>query len=101
MTSRLPQIWANFKRRSVRGLSVLLFVLAFLANLFYSLSVITNPKARGPQRHAYLTESLPFLLGSGGTLVFDMIIIVQYWMYYQRSEKANDLAAEVTQEGTA
>ncbi|WFD41700.1 hypothetical protein MPSI1_000334 [Malassezia psittaci] len=84
MTSRLPQIWTNYQRRSIKGLSVWLFVSAFSANTLYSISVLTNPKAVGPDRRAYLMESLPFLLGSGGTLVFDLVIIVQWWMWHQR-----------------
>ncbi|WFC97618.1 hypothetical protein MYAM1_000335 [Malassezia yamatoensis] len=84
MTSRLPQIWTNYQRRSIKGLSVWLFVSAFLANTLYSISVLANPKAVGPDRRAYLMESLPFLLGSGGTLVFDLVIIVQWWMWRQR-----------------
>ena len=84
MTSRIPQIWTNFKHRSVQGLSVLLFVLAFLANLLYSISVLANPKAAGPDQAEYLSESIPFLLGSGGTLIFDMVIIIQFWMWHDR-----------------
>lgn len=90
MTSRLPQIWANYKRKSVRGLSWLLFLLAFVANLLYSLSILSNPKAVGPSSQQFLSESLPFLIGSGGTLVFDMIILIQYWMWHDRSTKMDE-----------
>ncbi len=31
----------------------------------------------------YLQESLPFLLGSGGTLVFDLIIVGQ-WLAWRK-----------------
>ncbi len=33
-----------------------------------------------------MRESLPYLLGSGGTLTFDIIIVSQ-GMYYQRRER--------------
>lgn len=85
MTSRMPQIWTNFQRRSVKGLSLLLFISAFMANLLYSVSILSNPKAVGPERRAFLMESLPFLLGSAGTLVFDLVIIVQWFMWHKRS----------------
>lgn len=84
MTSRLPQIWSNFRRKSVRGLSMLLFLLAFIANLLYSISIVSNPKAVGPGSYDYLLESLPFLLGSSGTLIFDVVILAQYAMWYER-----------------
>lgn len=89
LTSRLPQIWENYIRRSVRGLSILLFMAAFMGNLLYTISVLSNPEAVGPGRRGYLQESLPFLLGSGGTLVFDLIIIGQWWMWSDNDE-AND-----------
>lgn len=78
ITSRIPQIWENHLRRSVAGLSILLFVAAFTGNLFYTVSVLVNPAAHGDGARLYLQESLPFLLGSGGTLVFDLIIVAQW-----------------------
>lgn len=89
MTSRLPQIWTNFQRRSVRGLSMLLFLLAFFANLLYSISILSNRKAVGPDRYEYLSESLPFLLGSSGTLIFDLVILIQYAMWHDKHTEAS------------
>lgn len=43
LTSRMPQIWKNFRRRSVEGLSILLFVAAFHGNLFYVASILSSP----------------------------------------------------------
>lgn len=85
LTSRLPQIWKNFTRRSVEGLSILLFLFAFLGNTLYVMSILLNPggTTRRETRH-YLLEALPYLLGSGGTLVFDLTIMVQSWMYGSR-----------------
>ncbi|KAN0063342.1 hypothetical protein ACQY0O_004508 [Thecaphora frezii] len=85
MTSRLPQIWKNHTRRSVEGLSILLFVAAFLGNLTYSISILASPEAVGEARREYLQECIPFLLGSGGTLVFDFVIVVQ-WMAWRGGE---------------
>lgn len=86
MTSRLPQIWTNMQRKSVQGLSILLFIAAATGNFLYSISVLVNPKAQSPphspeEKTAYLMESLPFLLGSGGTLIFDAIIIIQWFSW--------------------
>ncbi|KDN35643.1 hypothetical protein K437DRAFT_210962, partial [Tilletiaria anomala UBC 951] len=78
MTSRLPQIWVNLSRRSVEGLSILLFLSAFMGNLLYTISILVNPRSSGPGARAYLAESTPFLLGSGGTLIFDLIIVAQW-----------------------
>ena len=85
MTSRLPQIWTNFLRRSVKGLSVLLFIAAIFANSLYSLSILSSPQATGSGRYDFLSESHPFLIGSAGTLVFDFVILIQWFMWHKRS----------------
>lgn len=85
ITSRIPQIWENHIRTSVAGLSILLFIAAFSGNLLYTISVLSNPEAVGEGKRAYLQESLPFLLGSGGTLVFDLMIVGQ-WLAWRKNE---------------
>ncbi|THH20699.1 hypothetical protein EW146_g724 [Bondarzewia mesenterica] len=83
LTSRLPQIWKNFVRKSVEGLSMYLFVFAFLGNFFYVLSILSSPNMQLPPREAsaYIRESIPYLLGSGGTLMFDVTIVAQSFIY--------------------
>lgn len=103
MTSRLPQIWENHVRKSVQGLSILLFIAAALGNFFYSVSVLVNPMALEGSPEAkrdYLRESLPFLLGSGGTLVFDAVIVGQWvaWRGLQPLGEEIDEADEVQEQ---
>ncbi|OCH92230.1 PQ-loop-domain-containing protein [Obba rivulosa] len=83
LTSRLPQIWKIYVRKSVEGLSIYLFIFAFLGNSFYVASILTSPKLAqaAPAAAAYLRESIPYLLGSGGTLMFDVTIVTQSWLY--------------------
>jgi len=81
LSSRLPQLWKNYMRKSCSGLSLGLFVAAFLGNLFYTLSILTSLETtRNPQ---YLYSALPFILGAAGTLVFDMAIFIQWICYNQ------------------
>ncbi|CAD6587450.1 MAG: hypothetical protein CYPHOPRED_003917 [Cyphobasidiales sp. Tagirdzhanova-0007] len=89
LTSRMPQIWKNFRRRSVEGLSSLLFVAAFHGNLFYVLSVVTSPLVQ--EEEGYLIESIPFLLGSGGTLAFDIMILMQSCIYRKGSTRRDHI----------
>ncbi|KAH8116794.1 PQ loop repeat-domain-containing protein [Phellopilus nigrolimitatus] len=86
LTSRLPQIWKNFVRKSVEGLSMYLFIFAFLGNTFYVLSILTSPMMFQPQpaSTAFILESIPYLLGSGGTLLFDVTIVAQSLIYRPR-----------------
>ncbi|WVR05156.1 hypothetical protein IAU60_002168 [Kwoniella sp. DSM 27419] len=83
LTSRLPQIWMNFQRKSVEGLSILLFLFAFLGNISYVASILLNPTGDADPSEAghYLLEALPYLLGSGGTLMFDLTIMIQSLVY--------------------
>jgi uncharacterized protein with PQ loop repeat len=87
LTSRLPQIWKNYTRKSVEGLAISLFVCAFLGNFFYVASMLTAPilKEPPPISTRYIHESIPYLLGSGGTLVFDITIVCQAFLYKGRS----------------
>ncbi|KAG2111658.1 PQ loop repeat-domain-containing protein [Suillus discolor] len=83
LTSRLPQIWKNYVRKSVDGLSMYLFVFAFLGNFFYVCSILTSPEAHMPPPAStkFFKESIPYLLGSGGTLIFDVTIVSQSYIY--------------------
>ena len=64
---------------------MLLFIMAFVGNSFYVLSILTNPLAQIP---GYLLESTPYLLGSGGTLCFDFAIVVQSFLYSPKRRDA-------------
>lgn len=83
LTSRLPQIWKNYVRKSVEGLSMYLFIFAFLGNFFYVCSILTSPEAHMPPPAStkFFKESIPYLLGSGGTLIFDVTIVSQSFIY--------------------
>ncbi|WVO13933.1 hypothetical protein L204_101558 [Cryptococcus depauperatus] len=83
LTSRMPQIWKNFQRKSVEGLSFLLFLFAFCGNVAYVASILLESSdAANPSKSShYLLEALPYLLGSGGTLVFDLTIMIQSFVY--------------------
>ncbi|KAF9246135.1 CTLH/CRA C-terminal to lish motif domain-containing protein [Melanogaster broomeanus] len=83
LTSRLPQIWKNYVRKSVEGLSMYLFIFAFLGNFFYVLSILTSAEAHRPPPESteFFRESIPYLLGSGGTFFFDFTIVTQSLIY--------------------
>jgi len=90
LTSRMPQIWKNFLRQSTQGLSPWLFLFAFLGNFFYVVSIMTSPEyteASPREAKKFLMESLPYLLGSGGVLTFDLIILGQWWAFKGRKPR--------------
>ncbi|KAJ3930408.1 MAG: PQ loop repeat-domain-containing protein [Lentinula lateritia] len=89
LTSRLPQIWKNYVRKSVEGLSMYLFIFAFLGNTFYVASILTSSEVYQPAPRStdFIKESIPYLLGSGGTLVFDLTIVTQSFIYRSKPRR--------------
>lgn len=81
LTSRMPQIYSNFRRKSTSGTSILLFLAALTGNSTYTLSILLSPMARGPAGLEFLRNELPFLIGSAGTIMFDVTIFVQWYIY--------------------
>lgn len=65
---------------------MLLFLMAFCGNVFYVLSILVAPVAPAERTH-YLFRALPYLLGSAGTLVFDLTIMVQSLVYGKNRPK--------------
>lgn len=71
--ARIPQIIKNQRERSCEGLSLLFFLLSLLGNATYGASIIFHS-----QEKEYLLTNLPWLIGSLGTMVEDMIIFYQF-----------------------
>lgn len=72
--SRSSQIYKNWKRKSAEGLSPHMFLFAVCANLFYGVSVIL----RSSTKEEFMS-SLPWLIGSLGTVSLDFVILMQSW----------------------
>ncbi|KAK6360831.1 hypothetical protein TWF730_006952 [Orbilia blumenaviensis] len=109
LSSRLPQIYLNQKRRSVSGLSPLLFLAAFCGNFFYSSSLLLNPSAwrnidsfgeggwvgeDGTTTEEWWTNTLPFLLGSAGVLAMDGYIGLQFWKWGGNDDNEEEFMGE-------
>ncbi|KAJ5562473.1 PQ loop repeat protein [Penicillium sp. DV-2018c] len=109
--SRLPQLLLNYRRKSTDGVSLLFFLFACIGNLTYVLSILAySPVCRGesseevlghhhhrPQCRPgeaaalygrYVLVNLSWLVGSAGTLLLDMAIFTQFFLY--RDGKAGD-----------
>lgn len=101
--SRLPQLLLNFRRKSTEGVSLLFFLFACIGNLTYVLSIFAyspvcggagqeeqalaskKPRCQPGEAAAiygrYILVNLSWLLGSLGTLLLDMAIFVQFFLY--------------------
>ncbi|SCU80746.1 LADA_0B09296g1_1 [Lachancea dasiensis] len=76
LSSRVPQILLNYKRKSCEGISFLFFLFACIGNITFIISVLSiSLKSR------YLLVNASWLIGSSGTLFMDFIIFLQFFAY--------------------
>ncbi|ODQ48341.1 hypothetical protein PICMEDRAFT_69987 [Pichia membranifaciens NRRL Y-2026] len=80
-SSRLPQLYHNYLRKSVEGVSPLLFTFAVLANLTYALSILLADPPHGMTYRGFIWNETPYLLGSLGTVWFDGLYFWQREIY--------------------
>ncbi|KAL9657399.1 hypothetical protein ABK040_014387 [Willaertia magna] len=78
--SRIPQIILNKRNNSTEGLSLIMFLLAIFGNLTYCASVLFYSVFPD-----FILSRLPWLIGSTIVLIFDCIIVFQF--YYYRKTK--------------
>lgn len=117
--SRLPQLLLNWRRKSTEGVSMLFFLFACLGNLTYVLSIMAydpgcsdgggddDAAPCGPGEAAgvygrYVLVNLSWLAGSFGTLLLDMGIFVQFFIYSTGRDEdgyADDDDGAVVEEG--
>jgi uncharacterized protein with PQ loop repeat len=107
--SRLPQLLLNWRRKSTDGVSMLFFLFACLGNLTYVMSIFAyEPKCQTPGQcqpgearriyGQYMLLNLSWLVGSAGTLVLDMAIFVQFFIYNRDDDDDSSSEAVVDEE---
>ncbi len=95
--SRVPQILLNWRRKSTEGVSLLFFLFACIGNLTYVMSIFAySPVCRTPREcrpgeaaaiyGRYILVNASWLVGSLGTLLLDLGIFVQFFMYRKLDE---------------
>ncbi|EGW31698.1 uncharacterized protein SPAPADRAFT_62304 [Spathaspora passalidarum NRRL Y-27907] len=81
-SSRCPQLYKNYKRKSVEGISPILFGAALLGNLTYTLSILSSCEFLfGDSRSDFIWRELPYIIGSSGTIIFDVAYFYQKYIY--------------------
>ncbi|KAI1265168.1 PQ loop repeat-domain-containing protein [Xylariaceae sp. FL1019] len=106
--SRLPQLLLNFRRKSTEGISILFFLFACLGNLTYVLSIFAyEPQCHEKKCHPgeashiygrYILVNASWLAGSLGTLLLDLGIFAQFFIY-ERGHPDSDFDAVSEDEG--
>jgi uncharacterized protein with PQ loop repeat len=99
--SRVPQLLLNYRRKSTEGVSLLFFLFACIGNLTYNMSIFAyspichNPGHCEPGEAAgiywrYILVNFSWIAGSLGTLLLDMAIFVQFFLYRKEDDEAVD-----------
>ncbi|KAF8927569.1 hypothetical protein BGZ58_010305 [Dissophora ornata] len=83
--SRIPQLYKNWRLQSCEGLSIMMFTFSVLGNMLYVASIFLS--STDPD---YLWRNMPWWLGSLGTLVFDISIFAQFFMYRNNKHPQDD-----------
>ncbi|RKF81811.1 putative vacuolar amino acid transporter YPQ3 [Golovinomyces cichoracearum] len=96
LSSRLPQLLLNYRRKSTEGISIFFFLFACLGNLAYVLSILIYepycPSQGGSKAHCPINQlsrsywqhillNTSWLIGSAGTFTLDLCIFTQFWLY--------------------
>ncbi|KAF7890443.1 hypothetical protein EAF00_008758 [Botryotinia globosa] len=97
LSSRVPQLLLNYRRKSTQGISMLFFLFACIGNLTYVLSIFAyEAPCLTSSRHGhskcesgearseylrYIAVNASWLAGSAGTLLLDAGVFVQFFLY--------------------
>ncbi|APA13631.1 hypothetical protein SS1G_07709 [Sclerotinia sclerotiorum 1980 UF-70] len=115
LSSRIPQLLLNYRRKSTQGISMLFFLFACIGNLTYVLSIFAyeapcltaskhgHSKCEvGEARSEYLryiAVNASWLVGSAGTLMLDAGVFVQFFLYGDGNGNGKAVEEEVAVEG--
>ncbi|SCU85335.1 LAFA_0D15126g1_1 [Lachancea sp. 'fantastica'] len=81
--ARIPQLYKNYQRKSTDGLSPFLFINTLLANTTYNVSIFTSCKfLADTNKWEFVMNELPFIVGSAGTVLFDLAYFYQHYVLY-------------------
>ncbi|KAI9757504.1 MAG: hypothetical protein M4579_003417 [Chaenotheca gracillima] len=114
--SRVPQLLLNYRRQSTEGVSLLFFLFACIGNLTYVMSIFAyspicsehrvdhghhhrvQRACHGGEAGAiyarYITVNASWILGSFGTLLLDLGVFAQFFIYSADSKQGNASRSE-------
>jgi len=79
LAARGPQIYLNYRRKTVKGVSMIMFILMNFANIFYGTYVVMILKDFSSSR--FWISDFPFLFGSYGAVFPNTFVLCQWWYY--------------------
>ncbi|SCU77839.1 LADA_0A02476g1_1 [Lachancea dasiensis] len=90
--ARIPQLLKNYQRKSTDGLSPFLFINTLLANTTYNLSIFTSCEyLESLDKWDFVMREMPFIVGSAGTVLFDLTYFYQHYILYSEDMRLREL----------
>ncbi|KAL6931701.1 related to Vacuolar integral membrane protein YDR352W [Hanseniaspora guilliermondii] len=90
-TSRIPQLYKFYKRKSTDGVSPYMFYCTIFHNILYAVSIFSSCEfIDNKNKYLFFKKELPFLLGSIGTLLWDFIYLYQHFVLYADDKRIRD-----------
>ncbi|CCH46286.1 Vacuolar integral membrane protein [Wickerhamomyces ciferrii] len=89
--ARVPQLIKNYQRKSTEDLSPVLFACTLFGNITYTASILLSCEFVYDVDHRweFFINELPYIIGSAGTIVFDLTYFYQVWLYKGQNKKKN------------
>jgi solute carrier family 66 (lysosomal lysine-arginine transporter), member 1 len=108
--SRIPQLLLNYRRKSTEGVSLLFFLFACIGNLTYVMSIFAySPVCEYPGHcepgeemytyRRYIAVNSSWIAGSAGTLMLDLAIFWQFFLYKKDGDELDEESAASTSNG--
>jgi solute carrier family 66 (lysosomal lysine-arginine transporter), member 1 len=105
--SRIPQLLLNFRRKSTEGVSLLFFLFACIGNLTYVMSIFAySPICEDPGHcdlgeaasiyGRYILVNSSWIAGSAGTLLLDLAIFWQFFLYKKDDDELDGEIAVIS-----
>eukprot|EP00474_Spongospora_subterranea_P009111 CRZ09569.1 hypothetical protein [Spongospora subterranea] len=90
--SRIPQIMHTYKQKTFDGLNVKMFMLCIAANTFFGIQFIAEAiLSTDFKAGEFCAKTLPSIIGSLGTLIFDAMLIGIYCTFRANDRRAKDI----------
>ncbi|KAH3673517.1 hypothetical protein WICMUC_003623 [Wickerhamomyces mucosus] len=93
--ARIPQLIKNYERKSTEDISPFLFGCTLFGNITYTMSILFSCQfiyGSSEESWRFFINELPFIIGSGGTIIFDIFYFYQLWLY--SGNKENNISEE-------
>jgi uncharacterized protein with PQ loop repeat len=81
--ARLHQIYLNYKRKSVAGLSYYTFAFIVLANVCFVISLFIRliDYTTEKERYIYINTNIQWILGTLSSIVLNFVLLYQFYKY--------------------